>query len=266
MKTPQKTIYVLLKIAKSEHAEMFRAGIMHMNLLRYFRELKNEAGELIGDPYEGLSVVLQPSQIKRVVVRGYTEGPQGAKVYLPDAQIELPTAELAGPLLGYLEGVQDLNAFCMYAVHSGEFRSISEENLEEFTQYLRIEADKIGLGPDKKVVVVEDGRAFLDRIELACARERIAIRKAKLMSYFDITEFHGLIDDPGFHKTNDYSAQREWRLVAHILDDGTREFDEFGAYNLHIGSIEDITSIMTIEEFNETVQALLPDAEDAEGS
>ena len=237
--TKPKTIYALFKV--TEYVDSFRSGTLYMNTLKHFRDLKNKEGEKIGDPLEGLSFVGQPHLVR---------------VQVGDHVVD--AAELAGPVLASHDHVMDFKAFCMYAINSGDFDHVSKENFERFTEYLKIQVDRLGLGAGGKAVLITNTEEFLARVHSACKREGLA-RLQGLMHYFDLSDFHGPIKFPGFYKTKEYDAQREWRFVVKVPDGGPHKIEDNGAYKLEIGSIEDISVITTVEEINAKMKYELPE-------
>lgn len=185
-----------------------------MNTLESWKNWKDKAGELRGDPYEGLTQHRQS-----------------------DGKLKFSRSLLKS------------NGYCMYALHSGDFAEISEENIQEFNRYLRVQAAAKGLG--EHILFTHNTTEFLSRVDAALkSYSRMRTYQRGMVTYFDPKTFDGKIEAPGFSKTDAYQHQREYRFIARTAR-GT-------PLALNIGPIDDISHITNFENFNELLQISLP--------
>lgn len=237
----ERFIYTLLKMGREHHLSDFRAGRLYMNQISFFKDYKNAEGEYRGDILEGMVGHFQPDKL--------------GSMKLGEEVIPIGPHNLAGPILLHSNEVLGWNAFCMYAVHSGPFTSLSRENFDGFVQWLRVEAKNLGLGD--KLVFITNGEEFRRRFVAAAIRGQMPLQ-AGLVEYFDPATFDGYVPRPGFYKSDVYGHQREFRIIRATPSDGPYVFD--------IGPIDDISEMTTLDEFNRTLRVSLPDEPATEGT
>jgi hypothetical protein len=143
---------------------------LHINTLEYFREYRDSAGELRGDAYEGVSGILQPSELSEITIGGHA------------------IKDLAAPLLFHPEQFGAWNLFCMYAVsNAGLSETISAENILEMKRGLQIHEHCFGLGAH--LVLFTNPRTFLERTKAALERSGRPCRMDRV-EYYDEKTFH----------------------------------------------------------------------------
>lgn len=230
------TIYAFVKIfEKEQYAEDFISGKLFMNTLRHFKEYRDTAGELRGDPYEGLTAWYQPNKINLQI---------GGHI--------VPSSEIAYPIAVHDQELLDKNAFCIYSLNSGDHESISKETLGDFKRAIELHESCFGLG--NCCVVILNAQEFKERALSAINHNNIS-GKLGLVEYFDEHEYHGTFPSEkyGFHKRSFFSHQREYRLLvdAHC--------SLSGPLTLNIGDLSDIALLTTPEEFKKQLEIRLPD-------
>lgn len=234
------TIYAFVKIFEQEqYANDFASGKLFMNTLRYFKEYRDTAGELRGDPYEGLAAWYQPK-----------------KITLQIGDHEVKASDIAHPIAIHDQELLDKNAFCIYSLNSGDHKSISKETIDEFKRSIELHESCFGLG--NFCVVILNAQEFIDRILSSIKINNIS-GKLGLVEYFKEHEYHG--DFPaekyGFHKRSFFSHQREYRLLVDT------HCSLSGPHTLNIGDLSDIALITTPEDFKKQLQISLPDGSTA---
>lgn len=221
-----KTIFFLVKIFdKKEYALDFMQGKMFANRLSYFRRLDEKQEANRGDKHEAVVSWVQPEDAN-LTING------------------IHITQLAGPISIQMNRHDHLNIYCMYAGHSGEFESLTEENLRDFKKHLEISEDCVKLG--KYAVVVTQYMTFIDRVSNAVRSNNYGLR-AGLVDYYDPNTFTGSFNevDAVFKKRNEFSHQKEFRFA---FDTGVSGDNSL---ILDIGDITDITTLCNVEELNE---------------
>jgi len=236
----KSTVFALVKMfEKREYADAFVRGELYMNSLAYFREYKDERGELRGDPHEGLGAIYQPSQIGEIRF----------------GDIRIPPEELAGPVLVRHERLDHAKVFCSYALNSRGFDNVSAETLADFKRVMLVHESCYGLG--SIAVLVSNVTKFFERIDSSIRAADLRGYRS-LIDYFDENTFHGNFGErAGFHKRKLYSNQREYRVMVERPEPST------AAYTLSVGDLSDIAHITTPEEFNRDLKLTLPDGSSA---
>jgi hypothetical protein len=217
---------VLKVFEKRDYAVAFTRGQLYMNALAHFRGYEDTSGEQRGDPYEGVSGILQPSRLG------------GIKV----GDVEIPPEEFAGPLLIHRSEVEMWNVFCMYSLNTGGLGDgVSRKTLEEVNGKLQLHEKCYGFG--EHVVVVTNFVQFRDKVVAAITKSGMG-GAMTLVRYYDDETFHGLFEPNlvPFQKRKQYAHQREFRVVVH------REQKVSTPLILEIGDISDITILTTTRE------------------
>ncbi len=234
------TIYAFVKIFEQEqYANDFISGKLFMNTLRYFKEYRDAAGELRGDPFEGLAAWYQPSKIK---------------LQIGDHTVQ--SSDIAHPIAIHDQELLNKNAFCIYSLNSGDHKSISRETLDEFKIAIELHESCFGLG--NFCVVILNSQKFIERI-LSSIKFKNISGKLGLVEYFNEHEYHGNFppEKYGFHKRSFFSRQREYRL---LID---THCSLSGPHTLNIGDLSDIALLTTPEDFKNQLQISLPDGSTA---
>jgi hypothetical protein len=229
---------VLKVFEKLEYALAFRRGQLYMNTLAHFRGYEDTPGEQRGDSYEGASGVFQPSGLGPIKV----------------GEIEIPPAELAGPLLVHRREVEMWNVFCMYSLNTGGLgEGVSRETLADVNAKLQLHEKCHGLG--EHVVAVTNFLQFRDRVSAAITKSGMGGAMA-LVRYYDDETFHGPFEPNliPFQKRKQYAHQREYRVVVH------RQQRVSTPLILEIGDISDITLLTTTKELK--IEMRLPEESD----
>ena len=152
--------------------------------------------------------------------------------------------ELAAPIIMRPKWFNHINVFCMYAGHSGDFKSVSDDNVHSFKKQLEIPEDYIKLG--RYAVVITNTREFLKRVKVAAEKRGYRICGG-LVRYYDAevgtpppkSEIESI-----FTKRKKYEYQKEFRLA---IDTGTMGCNPI---TLDIGRIGDISVLMNTSDIN----------------
>ena len=221
-----KTIIFLVKIFdEKKYALDFMKGKIFANRLSYFRRLDEKQNANRGDKHEAVISWVQPKYANLTI--------NGRNI-----------TQLAGPISIQMTRHDHINIYCMYTGHSGEFESLTEENLSDFKKYLEISEDCLKLG--KYAVVVTQCKTFIDRVRNAAKSNNYECQ-ARLVDYYDPNIFSGSFSefDAVFKKRNEFSHQKEFRFA---FDTGVSGDNPL---ILDIGDITDITTLCNVKEFNE---------------
>ena len=109
---------------------------MYANRLSYFKKIEDHDGR--GDEDEG-AIMFQLDGLTATLE--FTNMDTG--------EVERTTMtepDFAAPPILRPEWFDDINVFCMYAGHSGEFQHVSPDNLQEFRRQLEIPEEYTRLG------------------------------------------------------------------------------------------------------------------------
>lgn len=233
------TIYnAFVKLFEAEdHANDFLSGKLYMNSIQGFKKWTDTAGELRGDPFEGIIALYQPTKIEGIKLGNHM----------------IPASALATLIVMHGNELLKENVFCMYSLNSSGHDSVSSETLKQFRRALELHESCFGLG--KHCVVILDARKFLERCLAAATNLNLDPPKMNLVRYFDESEFHGLLD-PNFHsfqKRIQYQHQREYRIKINFKNISPE------ARILEVGDLSDIARLTNPEEFNSELEISLPD-------
>lgn len=233
-----KTIFFFVKVfSKKTHAEDFLRGTLFSNRLAFFKKLEEDAQANRGDKHEAVVGWYQPNQISLTL--------NGREI-----------KDLAAPVSLQMNQHNDLNIFCIYAAHSGPFEVITDENIFDLKDHLKIPSDCLALGD--YAVVVTQAKSFIDRV-LGAIKDKGFGLKAGLVEYYDPGVFSGSFseDEAVFCKRKEFEHQREYRFIfdADIPGDVPLK--------LQIGDISDIAVLCSTSEVNNLLQIRLPDGSTA---
>lgn len=220
-----RTIFTFVKFfEKQEYADDFIHGNLYMNTVSYFQ--KDEDNTSVYDKYESVSHHYQPNKIE-----------------LKFNEIVIPQNELDGAVIIQTKDFDNFNIFCLYAVNSGNFQELNDENYEEFINSLRIHKKNNEFGDF--CIVVTNITEFLERVKQA-VRKNNFFMKGNFIDYYDVNNFSGSFSgiDAIFHKQIEFSYQNEYRIVINNM------IDDNQPYYLEIGDISDICAISSIDAIN----------------
>lgn len=224
--------------SKKTHAEDFLRGTLYSNRLAFFKKLEEDAQANRSDRDEAVLGWYQPDQIS-LTLNG------------------LEIKDLAAPVSLQMNQHNDLNVFCIYAAHSGPFEVITDENIFDLKDHLKIPpSDFLTLGD--YAVVVTQAKSLIDRV-VGAAKDRGFGLRAGLVEYYDPSAFSGSFseDEAVFRKRKEFEHQREYRFS---FDTGIPGDDPL---KLKIGDISDIALLCSTSEVNNLLQVRLPDGSNA---
>jgi hypothetical protein len=223
-------ILCLFKVGRKEHLDLLVKGKLYCRHLAYYKRL--ECGEQAWqDPHEGLVAVYQSNCVNILLTDKAGNRRELSKENGWTGQV-IVSADLDHP------------AFCVYAIHTGEWtnRSFTEAELDDFKNFLRVSDTMSAFGCH--VWIVKNGDEFASRVEIACQATGIRNNHG-LIGYIDAADAHGKISPElvGFAKLKKFAEQHEYRYVflanAALPD----------PFILDVGSLEDITEVIPLEDF-----------------
>ena len=243
------TIMALVKMCESqEHAEDFQNGILHSNRVRYFRDKDI-------DPFEGASLI---GVGEKATITFTANGESFEGQLVPGESIRR-----------YSDWITNLNVFCMFAMNSGKFDQLTEENMDEFKKQLKIgDVCKGDFG--EYAVVIKNPTEFFNRVD-QIAKNYSYISKRKLVTYYDeddppsglfgpfITNLHNAdkfdpsVFDPAFLKRGIFKHQKEYRIA---ICTGTTGCNFIRPC---IGDITDISFSCKTDEIDDQIQLSIRD-------
>ncbi len=231
---PERNPLLMFKASSMERLRAMQNGLLYMNSLSYFAEVENEpSGSLRGDP-------LEP-----VIGRVYG-GKDGEKYYqftlrykkgddekvLDITEDAVLTVEIPKP--------SNVMIFCLSAIAfdpnwmmPGQFNHMLDRRLLEFGSH---------------ALIIKNPGAFADRLNRAIKSNPYIYSSKYFQGGYGLVEY---IDLEGastyigvFRKDSRYSWQREFRLCFGVESKG---LNDKGAFELEIGDISDITSLVSLE-------------------
>lgn len=210
-------IYLLVKFfEKEEYTDSFLNGNLYCNTLQYFNDLE-QTSDGRGDPYEGVSAVLQP------------EG-KIFKLTSPDGnfkEIVITEKDFSGPIIIRANHNLANNVYCLYAIYIDdtftEFsdEEISDDELEKrvssVSQKLNFHNDCYKMGTH--AVLIYDVKKFFDALRKHAEDNKIPLRRG-LVKYYDNKKHDGEFpeDSQIFHKLEKFAHQKEYRLAFRSID------------------------------------------------
>ena len=214
----------LFKIIDEKYCNNMLDGNLYMNTLNYFRNSEDNKAQ--GDIFEGIIGTINPNQQRQY---GFSFN-------------ESILSMFKGGLILRSDVYGFFNVFCLYQLNVNDENKTVQIPSKKLTEFVEDNS------PNKVVVRIKDRIEFISRIEKAIEQE-IAECKHQFAVYGNVVyeNIWQSADEPGyrgiFHKDPSYSYQNEWRLT--MLRNSM--IDE--AYTLNIGSIRDITEVMSLEVF-----------------
>ena len=222
--------------SEAEHAKSFLRGHVRMQTIEHFRGLEATERALRGDAYEGLTALIQPSDISEIVVAG----------------MAIPAQVLTAPVTVRKEAVRSWHVFCLHTVGVTEEDPKDYETLEDLRNVLLLDERSTQLGGH--VVVLADPQSFLDRIHRAIAA--LGYRsQSQLVRCFDEVLYSGSFDgsEIPFRKGKRFAYQKEYRIVAKTPP------GVGSPLVLELGDLSTIARLTTAEEFNASLTVEVKD-------
>jgi hypothetical protein len=206
---------LLFKFGERSHIEQFRAGLLYMNIQKYFAKREGDDA-LRTDRDEGVEFVHQPAVIQSLVLS------------YGDTKIDL-APYLTGPFKGG-RIKNKCNLFCMYSLPGTE------------PGHPVIDPRNLGFGDSYTIVTNTQG--FLDRVSAAAENAGLDVGW-DLVEYLDFKTYSG--DISPFQKSSGYAFQREFRIAVYP---GSTE-----PIQLQVGNLEDITTpILSLGDITKSLQ------------
>ncbi len=233
-----KTIFFLVKVFENEDfADQFLKGNVFAKRLSYFRKLEEGEDANRSDQHEGVVSWHQPGKVN-IEINGRL------------------ITDLAGPVSVKMHWHDQLNVFCIYAAHSGEFEGVSEDNLLSFKKQLEIPEECLKLGGC--AVLITSVSQFIDRVRKSVERNNYGMT-AGLVEYYDPETFHGSFSETEsiFRKRDEFKHQKEYRFA---FDTGIQGDDPL---ILNVGDISDIAFKCKVTDINSFLDVKLPVGESA---
>lgn len=217
--------------SKEQYAlDFLLRGKFRCNTLRYFKDYKEEALNNIGDTNEGILFNIARDSGAILKMR-----PKGAEEW-----VELDFQHLRY----HSDSVLTNNIFCMYAPNLGFDEKYSKEEIEQVVK-IQEEAEKLG----QYMVVIIKPEIFFERLKVEVVNKRKHQLKMGLIQYVNLENSFDLNhENPGFYKSDEYSHQKEYRIM---IDDGKCE-DLY--MDLEIGSLDDIAFMIPTRDFNSSIK------------
>ena len=235
-----RTIFFFTKVfEQKKHADAMLDGKLYINRLSYFQKIEEEKEFNRRDKHEGVVSWLQPEQ-----------------VILKINDHELNPKDLVSPISVQMNHHSNLNVFCIYAAHNGEFESLTEESLPKFKKQIELPKKSLKLG--KHAIIVLNSREFTSRVVKAVQKKGYGMT-AKLVDYYDPDEFHGHFteEEAIFKKRIEFQHQSEYRFAINTC------LQEEKPITLKIGNIRDIAHYSDVSEINKGLNIKLPEPENA---
>ena len=200
---------LFIKIGELEHLKLLqKEGLLYCNTLQYFANLKDEQGR--GDILENV-----------IEITFYED----AKMYLISEDLNKMTSfDISGSHKYKRVKSHCGNLYCLYAL------KLNDTPLG--VQKLNIDSQ---LG--KYALIIEDSTTFLERAKTALNNNKLAYQGG-YVEYNDFKEYSG--KKSFFQKDDKYKHQNEYRILIN--------YQEEKELQLRIGSIEDISKIVSMEE------------------
>lgn len=224
-------VFTLVRLFdKLEYAESFRGGKLRLRRISYFRKYTDAAGELRGDPYEGVGGFLHPSEIGSIKIAGK----------------EILGTQLTEPVRIYPEREQSNSILCLWALTNAGFENAKFDSIGAMKTAIQLQRECYGLGAH--LVFFRNAEAFLQQVHAAVEAAGLTLSR-NLVKYYKPAEVNGFFapEEIPFRKRETYAHQREYRIVVHTRPDDPQPF------LLDVGDLSDICEIVAAEEFNDSL-------------
>jgi hypothetical protein len=233
---PNRNFWLLFKVGSLEHLTAMQHGLLYMNSLTYFAKLENElAGGLRGDPLESILGRIYGGPAGKYFIKFTLRigGENEAKKFDISNNAVL-TFEVPDP--------SNVMIFCFSALADDETGRIPGESNGELW------LDKRFLWFGSHMLLIRNAPAFSARITDAISKNPYLYSSKYyqggygLVEYVDLEGFSGNIGL--FRKGKEYSWQQEFRFCLGVRNEA---LNSFGAFELQIGDISDITELLPLE-------------------
>lgn len=234
-------LYCLLKVGREEHLQLLRRGRLFCRPLSFYKKVEGEPLPF-QDTHEGLLGIFQAERTE------WRFTPRSGPPIIINSDTGLigevyVSADYANPV------------FCLHAIHAGQWsdRTFGQDELDAFKAYVQIPDSMSKFGTH--VWVITSGEEFARRLSEACARLNIVYSRG-LVRYVDPKQVHGTIPKglSAFVKRRLFEDEREYRFFfgskGHPLPD---------PFILDIGSLEDISQVMSFEDFRKSWAISFPE-------
>jgi hypothetical protein len=219
----KRIIFFVKTFEKEEHANDFLGGTLYMNNLNYFKSLEDK-GDGRHDKYEGATAWFPPQKIINIDING----------------VKINSSDLDDPVVIHKHSLLAKHVFCL---HAGCVDGAKQCTTAAFEKQLRIHPKNISLG--QVSVVITDVNNFLEKVKNAVILQNMKMRR-RLVEYYDPNKINGIFPDENaaFQKRKCFSHQKEFRLLIES------NLNNLNPLKLPIGSIREISTIMSIEDLN----------------
>ena len=212
-----KNVFLLAKIFENQkYMQDFCNGKLYMNSLAYFKDIEIINDKPRYDSYEGIRCYWQPQQCI-LELNGHKFN------------------NLIAPITLYSHSNNYKNVFCMWSISS-------ENDILRGNIYIDEENKKFG----EYLVVITSPKIFLERITSALQNSGLSAQVGLVEYYDEKTHLSFEENKEVFHKVSNFSYQQEYRIAVNTNIDNK-------PYILNIGNLEDISIILTIDEFNQNI-------------
>ena len=212
-----------------EHAEAFVQGKILMNSIKHFQTI--ETGQVDGrvDEDEGLAALIQPTP--------------GLILKFGDHQIA--PKDIMGPVQIRMQRDLSKNLLCIYALFSDGYLQFKDDEihlvdptsrgLAAINEHVKMSERCFDMG--KFTVVIHNIHEFQERLIRHALENHFQLTVGRVQ-YYEKKTHHGKFAEPGLHKRNEFSWQREYRF---ILDRGSENAEP---YTVDLGPLHDICEII----------------------
>ncbi|MDC5492372.1 MAG: hypothetical protein AB1706_05375 [Pseudomonadota bacterium] len=210
--------------SKLQYAEDFvKLGKFRLNTIKFFKDYVDEHDNNIGDQNEGL------------IFRFLKDHNAKVQMKVGDVIEEIDYESVCA----HSDYVLHNKIFCLYAPNADENQQFTIEEIQQFIA-LQEETDNLG----SHLVIITKPNEFVKRLRAEIIRLGYSM-KARLIEYRDFSQPIEIDENEmGFVKSLEFSHQKEYRFM---VDDGKNENLPL---DISIGSLEDITLMLPIEDFN----------------
>lgn len=210
--------------SKLQYAEDFvKLGKFRLNTIKFFKDYVDEHDNNIGDQNEGL------------IFRFLKDHNAKLQMKVGDVIEEIDYESVCA----HSDYILHNKIFCLYAPSAGENQQFT---LEEIQQFIALQEGTDNLG--SHLVIITKPDEFVERLKTEIIRLGYGM-KANLIEYRDFSQPIEIDEQKvGFVKSLEFSHQKEYRFM---VDDGKNENLPL---DISIGSLEDITLLLSIEDFN----------------
>ena len=238
---PRTQPWLLFKVGSAERIEQMRKGLLYMNSLDFFSRLDGEeALSLRKDEQENVFSNLEAKSgegFRSEIELAYGNGDERKSILLNQgASITLGIPRPSNTFL-----------FCMGAIANDANGKIQREENGELSLNSRF----VEFGDT--TLLINSPSEFSKRVSAAIANDKGLFSSPfmegcyGLVDYVDFQKFSGNIGV--FRKDKSYEWQREFRM---ILGAENEALNPSGAYELNIGDISDICSVLDTKSLTDT--------------